>query len=62
MRGLGRVPEFIAESWSWAYGKGWPTILRPAEGPPLKRPHGRFRGSPPAGRAAVFYPLGHPTP
>jgi hypothetical protein len=34
---------------TWTYGKGWsgppcPTPLRPAGGPPLKRPHGCFRG------------------
>jgi hypothetical protein len=28
-----------------------PTLLCPAGGPPLKRPYGRFRGGPPAGRA-----------
>jgi hypothetical protein len=28
------------------------TLLRPAGGPPPKRPYGHFRGSPPAGRAA----------
>jgi hypothetical protein len=39
------------------------TLLRPAVGPPLKRPYGRFRGHPQPGRhAAVFYLFGHPTP
>jgi hypothetical protein len=28
------------------------TLLRPVGGPPLKQPYGRFRGGPPAGRAA----------
>jgi hypothetical protein len=29
-------------------------LLRPADGPLLKRPYGRFK-------VAIFYPLGHPT-
>jgi hypothetical protein len=28
------------------------TLLRLVGGPPLKRPHGRFRGGPPAGQVA----------
>jgi hypothetical protein len=41
-----------------------PTLLRPAGGPPLKRPHGHFSGSPPTRRvpAAFFYPFGHRSP
>jgi hypothetical protein len=30
--------------------------------PPLKWPYSHFRGGPPAGQAAVFYPFGHPMP
>jgi hypothetical protein len=33
-------------------GPPCPTLLRPADGPPLKRPYSRFRGGPPPGRAA----------
>jgi hypothetical protein len=39
-----------------------PILLRPAGGSPLNRPYGCFWGGPPAERAAVFYPFGHPTP
>jgi hypothetical protein len=39
-------------------GPPWSTLLRPAGGPPMKRPYGltpygRFRGGPPAGRRRV---------
>jgi hypothetical protein len=45
-------------------GSPCPTFLRLVGGPPLKRPHSRFRGNLPAGwrPAAVFYPFGRPTP
>jgi hypothetical protein len=33
-------------------GPPCPTLLRPAGGPPLKRPYGRFMADPPAGQAA----------
>jgi hypothetical protein len=34
------------------------TLLRPAGGPPLKRPYSHFK----ACSLAVFYPFGYPTP
>jgi hypothetical protein len=45
-------------------GPPCPTFLRPAGGPPVKRPHGRFRGGPLQGGqlAAVLYPFCHPKP
>jgi hypothetical protein len=33
-------------------GPPWPTLLRSAGGPPLKRHHGHLSGGPPAGRLA----------
>jgi hypothetical protein len=41
-----------------------PYPSRPCERPPLKRPYKHFKGGRRQGRqpAAVFYPLGHPTP
>jgi hypothetical protein len=42
-----------------------PTLLRPAGGPPPKLPYSHFGCCLPAGGgqpAAVFYPLGYPTP
>jgi hypothetical protein len=38
-------------------GPPYRTLLRPAGGPPLKWPNGRFRGSPPVGRAACGHLL-----
>jgi hypothetical protein len=40
------------------------TFLRPAGGPPLKRPYSPFRGGPPTGRSACsrLLPFGHPKP
>jgi hypothetical protein len=45
-------------------GPPCPTLLRPAGRPRPKRPHARFEVARPRGRrpAAVFYPLGYPTP
>jgi hypothetical protein len=39
-----------------------PTLPCPAGGPPLKRPHSRFRGCPPTGRAACGRLLPFRTP
>jgi hypothetical protein len=41
-----------------------PTLLRPADRPPLIRTYGRFRSVPPARRAARsrFLPVGHLMP
>jgi hypothetical protein len=45
-------------------GSTMPYPSTPCGRPPLKRPYGRVRGGRPQGRriAAIFYPLGHPTP
>jgi hypothetical protein len=47
-------------------GQGPPKVspgpAMPCLSTPLKRSCGRFRGGPPAGQAAIFYPFGHHTP
>jgi hypothetical protein len=40
----------------------YPTLLRPAGRPPLKQPHGRFRGGPPAERATSHLHIPRRTP
>jgi hypothetical protein len=51
------------ESLKFYLGPPWLTLLRPADGPPLKLPCSHFRDGPrpQGGRpATVCYPLGHP--
>jgi hypothetical protein len=38
-------------------GPPWPTLLRPAGGPPPKRSYGRFKGGPHTGRAVCIHLL-----
>jgi hypothetical protein len=52
------------DSLKFRSGPPCPILLRPTGGPPLKWPYGRFKGGPSQGvrHAAVFYPIGDPTP
>jgi hypothetical protein len=53
----------IAKTYEPDHSAPFPTLLRPVRGPPLKRPYSRLRGVPQVERpAAIFYPIGHPTP
>jgi hypothetical protein len=60
--GTGAWKRVAKESLSLRPTMSYPST--PCELPPLKRPHGRFKGGRPQGEwpAAVFYPLGYPTP
>jgi hypothetical protein len=48
----GRMARVAMDSLKFHPGPLCPTLLRLAGGSPLKRPYGRFRSGPPAGRAA----------
>jgi hypothetical protein len=58
---MGVWQQVAMHSLKYHQGPTCPTLLCPVGGPPLKRPYGRYRGGPPAGHAAVFYPLYTPT-
>jgi hypothetical protein len=51
-KGLGVRKGVAMDSLKFHLSPPCPTLLCPAGGPPPNRPYSRFRGGPPAGRAA----------